>query len=158
MPTTIRDFLERFRPAGAPGAAAVAVPSDRRSALAAELEPVFALLADAEVEQRRMVEEARRRACAVRDAAREQATGLVNEARGRAAAERAAVSAAVQRTGTQERQALMAAASEEAARIEAGVSERTPLLVEKALRSIEVMLGDDMLGDEATPTGGGGTS
>lgn len=152
MPT-IRQFLERFRPAGAPGAAALAVPSDRRSALAAELEPVFVLLVDVEMEQRRIVEEAERRARAVRDAAREQAAGLVNEARGRVAAERAAGSAAVQRAGEKEQQDLLAAASEEAARIEAEMSERMPLLVERALRSVDLMLGD-----ETAATGEGGAS
>lgn len=40
-----RDFLERFRPAGTPGAlAARGVPADRVAELAAELAPVFALL------------------------------------------------------------------------------------------------------------------
>lgn len=40
-----RDFLGRFRPAGAPGAASPrGVPTDRAAAAAAELEPLFALL------------------------------------------------------------------------------------------------------------------
>ena len=47
----VRDVLYRFRPAGAPGAASSAgVPVDRSADLAAELEPVFALLADTEQE------------------------------------------------------------------------------------------------------------
>lgn len=47
----MRDFLERFRPAGAPGPAAAAVPADRPAELAAELEAVFALLNEAEAER-----------------------------------------------------------------------------------------------------------
>lgn len=42
----LRDLLQRFRPSGAPGAAAGAgVPADRRARAEAELEPVFAALA-----------------------------------------------------------------------------------------------------------------
>lgn len=45
----LRDFLDRFRPAGAPGSAATAgVPADRLAELAAELDPVLALLKDAD--------------------------------------------------------------------------------------------------------------
>ncbi|HEU4349929.1 MAG TPA: hypothetical protein VFR35_19300, partial [Actinoplanes sp.] len=48
-----RDFLERLRPAGVPGAAGPAgVPADRVSEIAAELEPVFAALAGVEDEVR----------------------------------------------------------------------------------------------------------
>jgi hypothetical protein len=46
-----RDFLNRFRPAGAPGAASrVAVPADRTAELASELVPVLALLAGTDAE------------------------------------------------------------------------------------------------------------
>jgi hypothetical protein len=46
-----RDLLERFRPAGTPGAAAPAgVPYDRAAALEDELRPVLALLAPTEQE------------------------------------------------------------------------------------------------------------
>jgi hypothetical protein len=42
---TLRDILQRFRPTGAPGAAASAgVPADRRARAEAELQPVFAAL------------------------------------------------------------------------------------------------------------------
>ncbi|KAE8765526.1 hypothetical protein, partial [Georgenia thermotolerans] len=46
-----RDILQRFRPAGTPGAAAPAgVPADRVTEMAAELEPVLARLAEAQAE------------------------------------------------------------------------------------------------------------
>ena len=47
----LRDFLDRFRRQGAPGAAGrAAVPVDRQGALAAELLPVLASLEDPEAE------------------------------------------------------------------------------------------------------------
>ena len=50
MPRT-RGLLQRFRGAGAPGAAsAVGVPADRVAETAAELEPVFARLAPVQAE------------------------------------------------------------------------------------------------------------
>jgi hypothetical protein len=46
-----RDFLERFRPGGTPGAVArPGVPADRQAERPAELEPLLALLAETEVE------------------------------------------------------------------------------------------------------------
>jgi hypothetical protein len=46
----LRDFLSRFRPAGAPGAALAGVPADRRRELEAEVGPVLALLAGTQAE------------------------------------------------------------------------------------------------------------
>jgi hypothetical protein len=46
-----RDFVERFRPSGPPGAAArPGVPADRQAERSAELEPLLALLAETEAE------------------------------------------------------------------------------------------------------------
>jgi hypothetical protein len=53
------DFLNRFRPAGAPGAASrIGVPADRAAELSAELEPVLAMLAATEAECSRLVTQA----------------------------------------------------------------------------------------------------
>ncbi|WP_067453172.1 hypothetical protein [Actinomadura macra] len=138
----VRDLLERFRPAGAPGAAAVAVPADRRSVLAAELEPVFALLAGTEEERHRLADEAERDARAVRDAAREEAAALVRRAKADAAAERAEAAAAVRRGAVEAEQARVAAAREEAARIGAVAAARMPELVERAVRALGVLSAD----------------
>jgi vacuolar-type H+-ATPase subunit H len=57
------DFLDRFRPAGAPGAAARAgVPADRARELAVEVEPVLALLDGTHAECERIIEAARQEA------------------------------------------------------------------------------------------------
>ncbi len=55
----VRDWLDRFRPAGGPGApSAAGVPTDRHAAASAELAPVFAALAEAG----RIAQDARRSA------------------------------------------------------------------------------------------------
>ena len=57
----LRDFFSRFRPAGAPGAAARAgVPADRLREREAEVGPVLALLDSTEAECERIVGQARR--------------------------------------------------------------------------------------------------
>ncbi|MGH8867626.1 MAG: hypothetical protein ACRDYU_06490, partial [Actinomycetes bacterium] len=72
------DFLERFRPAGAPGAAAAAgVPADRVAELSAELEPVLARLAGTQREAERIRAAARRDAEQRRDHATASARALV---------------------------------------------------------------------------------
>ncbi|SFG73131.1 hypothetical protein SAMN02787118_12726 [Streptomyces mirabilis] len=43
---SLRDFLERFRPVGTPGASATGVAADRTAERAAELEPALAQLTD----------------------------------------------------------------------------------------------------------------
>ncbi len=82
-----RDFLDRFRPAGAPGAASRAgVPADRAAELARELEPVLALLAGTDAECGRIIATARQEAEQIAGRAREQAAALAADARPRARA------------------------------------------------------------------------
>lgn len=81
MPST-RDLLQRFRPAGAPGAATAAgVPADRSDERATELAGVFVLLettiAEAERVRRAVTTQAQER----RDRAREQALATIAQAR-----------------------------------------------------------------------------
>lgn len=102
------DFLSRFRPAGAPGAATRAgVPADREAERAAELEPVLGLLAGTEQE-----------CAAITTAAGLEADRIVAGARTDAAAIRAqaARDAAVAREEAAAR--VLAAAREQAAREE----------------------------------------
>ncbi len=87
----VRDWLDRFRPAGGPGALSGAgVPTDRRQAAATELEPVFAAMADvvraADAERRRAAGEAQR----VLAEAERRADSIRAEAAKRAEAVRAA--------------------------------------------------------------------
>ena len=77
-----RDFRERFRPAGTPGAAGrPGVPADRGADLAAELTPLLALLDDVQDEASHIRCAADRRAEQIRAAAARQAAEIVADAR-----------------------------------------------------------------------------
>lgn len=92
----VRDLLDRFRPAGAPGpAGATGVPADRPESVAEELAPVFAALAAVEAECDQIRRQATRAAAERRAEAAEQARALVARARGQAAAIRAAAATRV---------------------------------------------------------------
>ncbi|CAL2057002.1 protein of unknown function [Streptomyces murinus] len=88
-PMSLRDFLERFRPTGTPGASAAGVPADRTAERAAELEPALARLTDAQQEAERIRAAARRTAEALRRDAAREAEQIVAAARERAPAVRA---------------------------------------------------------------------
>jgi hypothetical protein len=90
----VRDVLHRFRPSGSPGAATAAgVPADRAGELAAELEPVFALLADTERECANILENAREGEAEIRARDAERARGVVAAGRALVESERAAAAA-----------------------------------------------------------------
>lgn len=94
----VRDLLDRFRPAGAPGAAsAVGVPADRRDALAAELEPVFAALQGVIARCAQMRRDAVAECARREEAAAHRARAMLAQARGEAEAERAAAAATLRR-------------------------------------------------------------
>ena len=79
----LRDFLSRFRPAGAPGAARAAVPPDH-SRLGAELEPVLMLLDGPTAEYAQIVAAAQHDAGQVIAEARDEAATLAADAARRA--------------------------------------------------------------------------
>ena len=84
-----RDFLERFRPAGAPGAAARAgVPADRGRELDGELVPVLKLLDETYRECGQIVARAREEAARITDGARERAAAMAADAARQASAAR----------------------------------------------------------------------
>jgi len=92
----LSDFLNRFRPAGAPGAATRAgVPVDRTAELSAEVAPVLAQLAAVAAEGERIVAAAERDSSAIMDDARERAALIAAEARTSARAARAQAAARV---------------------------------------------------------------
>ena len=90
-----RDFLERFRPAGAPGAAAQGgVPADRTADTASELAPILPMLDDIQAEVARIVSRAAEQADEIRKDAGRQAAEIV--ARAHTEGETARADAAVQ--------------------------------------------------------------
>ena len=85
-----RDFLERFRPAGTPGAAAQGgVPADRTAEMATELEPVFMLLDDVHAAAARIIRRAGEQADEIRQDAGRQAAEIVARAQAQAGTARA---------------------------------------------------------------------
>ncbi|GAA1331576.1 hypothetical protein GCM10009647_071660 [Streptomyces sanglieri] len=66
---SLRDFLERFRPAGTPGASAAGVPVDRTAERASELEPTLAQLMDVQREAARIRASADEKTAALVEAA-----------------------------------------------------------------------------------------
>jgi len=84
----LRDFLSRFRPAGAPGAALAGVPADRRRELEAEVGPVLALLAGTQAECERIIARARQDAGQLAAEAAAEAAAISADAGRRAAAAR----------------------------------------------------------------------
>jgi len=128
-----RDFLDRFRPAGAPGAVArVAVPPDR-SSQAAELGPVLALLDDTQAECQRGIAQAEADAVRIVTEARAAAAAIAADARRRA---RSACDEAVQhamRAARAEARQAAEAAAQQAARERRLAAERIPALAGKAV-------------------------
>ncbi len=110
----LRDLLDRFRPAGAPGApTAAGVPADRLAGVTVELEPVFAALAGvvgecAEVRAAASVEAARRT-----EEAAEQARAVVARARARESGERASAAALLRQRAAADAAALAAGTERE---------------------------------------------
>ena len=120
-----RELLERFRPVGAPGAAAPAgVPADRVAELSRELQPVF----DELVEVQRQCAELRTAAAAEatvrRDAGAARARAIVAAARLDAEAQRADAAARVRHEAERESAATLADAEREAEEIRRRVAER----------------------------------
>jgi cell division septum initiation protein DivIVA len=125
-----RDFLSRFRPAGAPGAAARAgVPADRARELAGELEPVLALLDGTHAECERIVAEARQQAARIVAAAREEASRIGAEAAARAG-----------EAGRQETGRVLGEASAQAAQAVREAGEQARVIRERVARRLPALV------------------
>ncbi|MGW2459774.1 hypothetical protein ACWC2M_12165 [Streptomyces sp. NPDC001761] len=130
---SLRDFLERFRPAGTPGASATGVPADRTAERAAELEPALARLADVQQEAARIRAAAEQEADALRQNAAREAARMVDAARGYASEVRRQAAAPFLREARTEADALRAAGDRTASAIRERALERVPRLVDLAV-------------------------
>jgi vacuolar-type H+-ATPase subunit H len=129
----VRDFLDRFRPAGSPGAAArAAVPVDRSSELEAELMPVLTLLDGADADCARIVAGARREAGRITGAAREEAAATLVDAERRARAAREQTVQQALAEARAEAAETVASARREALRSHELSGQRIPVLVSRA--------------------------
>lgn len=133
---SIRDLMERFRPAGAPGPAAVAVPADRQTEIVAELEPVFARLTGAQAEARQILADAELDVRRAAESARLRAAATVATARRDADAERSGAAAAARQEAGAAQADLMAQARRSAEVIARTADERIPELVARAVELV----------------------
>jgi flagellar biosynthesis/type III secretory pathway protein FliH len=137
----VRDLLDRFRPAGAPGpAGAAGVPADRRESAATELAPIFAALAEVEQECDRLRQAAAQAAEQRRAAAAEQARAIVARARNEAGAERAAAAARVREDMAAELAQLAASAAAEADEVRRRSDQRLPQLLAEVVQRVRADL------------------
>jgi hypothetical protein len=138
----VRDLLHRFRPVGAPGAAGAAgVPVDRGADLAAELGPLFDLLADTEQACAELVERAERDAAAMRARDAQRAREVVSSARALTDAERADAAARIMQGDEAGRADVLAAARRDAAELRARAASRIPSYVELVVAAVDGLLG-----------------
>ena len=139
MPT-LRDFVGRFRPAGAPGAAAPAgVPADRVSERAAELGPVFDELREAVNEAEAIRAHAAREAERRRSAATQRVVELLADARREADSARSSAAAAVAASASGEEEAVLDRARTDAEVISRRASARLPQLVDRVIAAVEAL-------------------
>lgn len=139
----LRDFLSRFRPAGAPGAAARArTPADRVRELEAEVLPVLMLLDDTHAECERITRQARRGADDIAVAARAQAAAILADGDRRARAARNEAARRLADQAAADAAAMVAAARAQASRIAQRAGERMPAVVELAVGEIRRLPAD----------------
>ncbi|MGW3354383.1 hypothetical protein ACWDFL_03025 [Streptomyces bungoensis] len=130
---SLRDFLERFRPAGTPGASATGVPADRAAERAAELEPALARLARAQQEADRIRAEADEAARKIREDAAREAARLMAAAREQAPEVRRQAAEPPLDRARGEAEAVRASGARAASAVRARAAERMPGLVERAV-------------------------
>lgn len=140
----VRDLLYRFRPSGAPGAATAAgVPVDRATEMAAELDPVFAKLAETERECATILERARLEAAETRTRDEERARSVLATGRARLEAERASAAAQARASGRAATSAATHAAEAELADLRRRIDQVLPLYVDRVVASVRSLLGTD---------------
>ncbi|MFH8775817.1 hypothetical protein ACIF83_18535 [Streptomyces sp. NPDC085866] len=130
---SLRDFLERFRPVGTPGASATGVPADRAAERAAELEPTLAQLTGVQQEAADIRAAAEVAAETVRRDTARQAERLVAAARERAPETRRQAAEPLLREARQEARTVRAAGDRAASAVRERAAERMPDLVERAV-------------------------
>jgi len=131
---SVRDFLERLRPSGTPGAATVsAVPADRVGERSAELEPVLARLQAVQAQAAVIRDRAEVVAQQRKDAAAEEARAIVATAHREAEAERQSATATTRARAESESRDLLADAAREASAVTQTASTRQSSFADRVL-------------------------
>jgi vacuolar-type H+-ATPase subunit H len=151
----LRDYLDRFRPAGAPGAGGTGVPADRTRELEAELTGVLSLLDDVHGECADMVARARRDAERIVATARGEAAALADSADQRARAARDEAAREVLAAARAEAVGIVARADQQASRVRDRARQRIPGLASRAVslvRGLATELGASAADRPGLPT------
>jgi hypothetical protein len=136
-----RDFLEHYRPAGTPGAAAQGgVPADRIAGTAAELEPVFMMLDDVQAEAARILRCAVEHADAIRQDAGRQAAEIVAEAQAQAEAAGADAAARSRGLAVTENTGMTAERDRELEELRARAAGRMPDYTDRVVAAARALL------------------
>jgi len=136
----LRDYLDRFRPAGAPGAGGTGVPADRSRELEAELTTVLALLDGVHAECAGVLAQARRDAEQIVAAARAEAATMTGDADRRARAAHDEAARQVLAAAGTEAADTVARARQQALQIRERAEQRIPALASRVaglVRSLE---------------------
>ncbi len=158
-----RDWLDRFRPAGSPGAARPAgVPADDAATRTAELAPVFAALAATQRECASIRKAARAEADDRRKRAALRTAAIHTSAEAEAATLRAETRSRRLRHYEEEAAAIVAAGEQEARQVAERAERRLPELLDQArvtlLQAVAAVAGvdpsDPASPDSATPRNG----
>jgi len=139
----VRDFLSRFRPAGAPGAGRAAVPADRKLQLERELGPVLSLLDAPGIECAQVIGAARREAQQIVESAREEAAAVAAGAVLRAEEVRVTIMQETKAAARKEADHLLTSADAEAVAIRGRYQQRIPALAERAMSWVRDLGGQD---------------
>ncbi|MEV5845326.1 hypothetical protein AB0M32_25480 [Streptomyces sp. NPDC051985] len=133
---SLRDFLERFRPTGTPGAAATGVPPDRAAERAVELAPALARLTAVQQEAARIRAAGDADAQAIRRDAELKAADVVATAREQAPGVRREAAESFVRQAAREAVAVRAAADRTADAVRRRGRARLPALVDAAVAEV----------------------
>jgi vacuolar-type H+-ATPase subunit H len=129
----LRDYLDRFRPAGAPGAGGTGVPVDRSRELEAELTAVLELLDDVHGECADVVAQARREADRIVATAHGEAAAMADSADRRARAARDEAAREVLAAARAEAVGTVTRADQQASRVRDRARQRIPALASRAV-------------------------
>ena len=137
-------FLDRFRPAGAPGPAGpVGVPAVDDQGPTAELAAVFAALAPDVTWAQALIEEAQKAAQSAVPRAREQVASILTRARIDAGVEHAKAAARVEQAASELDERVRAGARKQAAQVAERGGARIPALIGEIVEDVftEVLAG-----------------
>ena len=129
----LRDYLDHFRSASAPGAGRTGVPADRSAEIEAELTAVLALLDGVHAQCASIVARARQDAGQIVAAAREEAAAVIADADRRARAARDEAAREVLAAARAEAADMVARAGQQASRVRDRAGQRIPALAGRAV-------------------------